>query len=171
MHDNIVDVRELQMWGSPGLLAMSVYKLPIFTQISLWPGEWTACLILWSHPRHLVPLIGFPKQVPHQVSPALYHTGSLNTTPPLRDCQPRVFNRAPACDSFGVRVIVNTPPDSQYAIRATLIVCSFIQGVQRLNLISKFLAKEAMICFSTKIGLNGSQIDVLFCTAFAWFTS
>lgn len=92
-------------------------------------------------------------------------------SPPLRDCQPRVFNQAPACDSFGVRVIVNTPPDSQYAIRSPLIVCSFIQGARRLNFISEFLVKEAMICFSTKIGSNGSRIDVLFCTAFSWFTS
>lgn len=89
----------------------------------------------------------------------------------IKRLSPGVFNRAPACDSFGVQVIVNTPPDRQYAIRETLIVCSFIQGAQCLNIISKFSVKKAMICFSTKFGLNDSQIDVLFCTAFTWFTS
>lgn len=76
---------------------LSVYKLPIFTRpIPGRPGEGTARLTLRSHPRHLVPpLISFPKQVarPYQVSPAAHLTGSLNTTPPLGDYQPRVLNR------------------------------------------------------------------------------
>ena len=113
--------------------ARQLYTAPISTRICLWPGERAADFVCWSHSRHLVFLISFPKQSLYQVSPSPHLCSSLNRTPLLRDCHSRVLNLAQACDFIGVREIVNALSNSQCTFWAALSIWSVIRSVQLQN--------------------------------------
>lgn len=100
MHDNTVQMCASYRCGPPnpaGLTRSCQFTSSQFSLADPWTtrgGDGPLDIAITSATSR-PPLISFPKQVarPYQVSPAAHLTGSLNTTPPLGDYQPRVLNR------------------------------------------------------------------------------